>query len=109
MSVEHGEGFVRIGLMKTAEGDGIVALVRRSNPAVTVTDRGAYWVLEAAGELTVDAEELSDELGEDVTVEDILVTFASYAGRAEIDGDVVRVTSQFPQMGMEHEGARAGG
>lgn len=98
MAVEHGTEFVRVALTKSAEGDAIVALVRRSEQSVTITDRGAYWVLEAADELLIDAEELSDELGEDVTVEDVLVAFTSYAGRADVDGDVVRVTSHFPQL-----------
>jgi hypothetical protein len=109
MAVEHGSEFVRVGLMKSTEGDAIVALVRRSGRPVTITDRGAYWMLEAPGELTVDADELSDEIGEDVSVEDILVTFASYAGRAEVDGDVVRVTARFLQIDGGGEPGATGG
>jgi hypothetical protein len=108
MAVEHGADFVRLALMKSTEGDAIVALMRRSGHPVTITDRGAYWMLEAPDEIAVDVEELSDEVGEDVSVEDILVTFTSYAGRAEVDGDIVRVTSRFLQLDEERPGATAG-
>jgi hypothetical protein len=89
---------VRVGLTKTTEAEAIMEVMQRGRTDITVADRGSYWLIEGHREITIDAEDVADELGHDLTVEQVLVSFASYAGRAEIDGTLLRVTSEFLQL-----------
>lgn len=91
-------GSIRVMLTKSAETEAMLAVLRDSTPSATFTDKGTYWQVETRGELRLDAEDVSDQLGRALTVEDLLVNFATYAGRAEIDGDEIRVTSEFLQI-----------
>jgi hypothetical protein len=91
-------GLTRVMLTKSAETEAMIAVLRNSIPSATFTDKRTYWQVEARGEIRLDAEDVSDQLGRALTVEDLLVNFATYAGRAEIDGDEIRVTSEFLQL-----------
>jgi hypothetical protein len=90
-------------LIKSDENQSVLAaLLDRSEP-VTVKDKGTYWQVEGDDEIVIDATAVSDHLGREVEVDDLLVGFATYVGRIVIDDFQLRVTSTFPQVGRGSE------
>jgi hypothetical protein len=88
---------IRVYLTKTDEADAMIdSLDGRDD--VSLEDKGAYWMIEGQKEIAFDPEEVSDLLGRTVTLEDLLVTFATFAGRVDASTDRLVVTSEFPQM-----------
>jgi hypothetical protein len=92
------EDFVRVMLTKSEDATGILAVLRNGPDPVTIVDRGTYWLVEGHGEINVDVDDVGDRVGREVSVEDILVAFTSYAGRIDVDDTAVRVTAEFLQM-----------
>lgn len=88
---------IRVYLMKTDEADAMIdTLDGRAD--VTLEDKGAYWMLQGQKEIAFDPDDVSDLLGRDVTLEDLLVTFATFAGRVDASDGRLVVTSEFPEM-----------
>lgn len=88
---------VRVYLMKTDEADAMIDTLD-GREDVRLEDKGAYWMLEGQKEIAFDPDDVSDLLGRDVTLEDLLVTFATFAGRVDASSGRLLVTSEFPQM-----------
>ena len=95
------EHTVRVMLIKSEEAAGMLESLRHGHAPIEIFDKGTYWLVQGRDEIALDAEDLGDRLGRDVAIEDILVSFATYAGRVEVSGSVVRVTAEFPQIDPE--------
>lgn len=92
-------GKVRVMLMKSDETDALLELLRDTGPPdLEIRDKGTYWQLEAHREIVIDAAELSDYVGREMSVEDVLVNFATYIGRVDVQDGAVSVTAEFLQI-----------
>jgi hypothetical protein len=85
---------VSIILMQGEDAALIVESVRESQPDVTISDHGTYFRLQKSGEIRIDAADVADRAGRPLDVHTVLVSVASFVGRAEVDGDVFRVTAE---------------
>ena len=90
----HHADSVRVMLLKSEETEGIIDVLREGSDPPQIVDRGTYWLVNGEGEISLDAAAVGDRLGRDFDVDDILVNFASYAGRVEISETVIRVTAE---------------
>lgn len=98
MSFPEARRVVTICMMKGEDADATVASVRESQPDVQAVDRGTYWMLEGTEEIVLDIEDISDRLGRTLTVGDLLVSFSSFVGRADVTDEHIRVTSEMLQI-----------
>ena len=89
---------VSICLMKGEDAEAAVESIGELDPDVKVVDAGTFWVLEKQGEIVLDVADIADRVGRPMAVHQFLVSFASYVGRAEVDGDLIRVTSDLLQL-----------
>lgn len=86
-------------LMKSPEADATIDALATSAPEVSVSDMGSYWKLMSGGDIRVDMEAVSAELGEPVSLGRWLVVMSSYVGRIETGDDHLTVTSSLPDIG----------
>lgn len=96
---------VSIILMQGDDADLIVESVSETQPDVVITDHGTYFRLQKAGEIRIDATDIAARAGRPVDVGTVLVSVASFVGRAEVEGDLFRVTSEL----LDLEGAGQAG
>lgn len=89
---------VSICLMKGEDAEAAVESVQELQPHVSAVDEGTFWVLQSPTEIVLDVVDIGERLGRDLPVHEFLVSFASYSGRAEVDGDLIRVTSDMLQL-----------
>ena len=85
---------VSIILMQGQDAALIVESVRESQPDVRISDHGTYFRLQTAGEIHIDATDVADRAGRPLDVQTVLVSVASFVGRAEVEGEIFRVTSE---------------
>lgn len=85
---------VSIILMQGEDAALIVESVQESDPEVRISDHGTYFRLQRPGEIRIDATDVADRAGRPIDVQTLLVSVASFVGRAEVDGDIFRVTSE---------------
>ncbi|BBY63631.1 MmoB/DmpM family protein [Mycolicibacterium helvum] len=74
---------VGVSLIHSFETDAIARHLRRTQPHVTLTDRGVYLKADAADEITIDLAALSADLGRPIDIETVLISIASYFGEIE--------------------------
>src|SRR5262245_58400929 len=86
-------------LMKSEESAAAVDLLSVQSEQCTILDKGTYWQVEAVDEIVLDVDALAAGVGRDVSVEDLLVSLATYVGRIEVSVDTIRVTAEFLQVG----------
>lgn len=86
-------------LMKSAEADATLDVVREDSPELQISDHATYWVIQGQGEISIDLERVAEEFGEPLTMSQWLVTMTSYIGRATPDDRYFRVTSEMLQLG----------
>jgi hypothetical protein len=100
MSGDGPEASRRITLcvMKGQDGDLMVESVQESQPEVRITDRGPYMQLQSEEAIVLDVEDIGSRRGTAMSVQDVLVSFSSFVGRIEIEGDEIRITPDLPQM-----------
>jgi len=88
-------------LMKTEEADATVAVIQRGQPSISVRDHGTYWQLTAEGEILIDLNRVSEELGRELSLSQWLVSMSSYVGRVETDETSFRLTSKMADLEPE--------
>ena len=86
-------------LMKSPEADATIDALAESSPEVVAVDMGSYWKLTSSGDIRVDMEAVSAELGEPVSLSRWLVVMSSYVGRIETGDAHLTVTSALPDIG----------
>ncbi len=69
------------------------------NQTLIVEDRAGYWWLKATGKIEIDCAEVSELLGKQYSVYDLLVDVSSTIGRAYTLGDTFTITSEL--MGLD--------
>lgn len=87
-----------IGLMKGAEADATIAAVSRQHPEVDIWDRGTFWQLSAEEEIYIDLDQVSEELGEDISITEWLVIMCTVVGRMETGDRYFLATSKLPTL-----------
>ena len=95
---------VVVVLMKSPEADATLDVIRADHPQVQIVDRNTYWHLSAEGEIIVDLQRVSEELGDELSLSDWLVIMVTFVGRIETTPDQFRVTSEmleFPENGVQ--------
>lgn len=70
-------------LMKGPEADATLAAIAASGQDVEVYDEGPYWKLNGKGDIHVDIQTVSEELGAPLTIGRWLVSMSSFVGYAE--------------------------
>lgn len=98
MNTPEARHFVRICMIKGDDTDMVLESVEESQPHVKVIDRATYWMLEAQDEIILDVSDIGDRVGRKFTTQDVLVSFSSFVGRADVNGDRIRITSELPQI-----------
>ena len=89
---------VALALMKSDEADATIAVLRARYPTIVVEDNTTYWSVQSVGEIVVDMAEVSEELGEPITVDDWLVIMATYIGRASHEDNALVLSSRMLQL-----------
>jgi hypothetical protein len=89
---------ITLCVMKGQDGDVMVESVQESQPGVRIVDKGPYTQLQSEEAIILDVEDIGSRRGTAMTVQDVLVSFSSFVGRIEIEGDEIRVTPDLPQM-----------
>lgn len=97
MPVEATDQVVLI-LMKSDEGDATIEVLQSDHPHLEITDRGPYWRIRTNGEIVIDINRVSEELGEDIDLSDWLVIMSTFVGRVETGPDFFRVTSEMSDL-----------
>ena len=90
--------FVRGMMSKSDESRATLATLAGLQHPPHVTDKAAYWQVEHPDEIIIDADRVGDHLGREITVDEILASFATYVGRVDVDGERIRVTQEFLQV-----------
>lgn len=93
-----GATFVRVMMGKTEESRAVLATLAGLAHPPRVTDKTTYWQVEHPDQIFIDIDGVCDHLGREVTVEEILASFATYVGRIDVDDDGIRVTAEFLQV-----------
>ena len=89
---------ITLCVMKGGDGDLMVESIQESQPEVRITDRGPYMQLQSEEAIVLDVVDIGDRKGTTMSVQDVLVSFSSFVGRIEIEGDEIRVTPDLPNM-----------
>jgi hypothetical protein len=89
--------------MKGEDADAAMESVLASDADVTAVDGGTFWLLEGDSEIVLDVVDIGERLGRAMTVHELLVSFTSYVGRAEVSDTTVRVTSSLLQLEPEDD------
>lgn len=89
---------VTLCVMKGSDGDLIVESVEEMQPEVRVIDKGPYIQLESENAIVLDVEDIGSRKGLVMSVQDVLVSFSSFVGRAEVTDTEIRVTPDLPDI-----------
>ena len=87
---------VALVLQKSPEADATIDALADS---VVVHDMGSYYKLTSGQDIRVEMGQVSDELGEPVSLSRWLVVMSSYVGRIETGEDYFTVLTGMPEMG----------
>jgi propane monooxygenase coupling protein len=85
---------VGISLMRSAETEAAVELVREELPDARVSFRDCYYKIERAGLLEFDMAKLSERVGREVDTDIFLVNMSSYYGRMVVSDGRVQIFSE---------------
>lgn len=88
---------VAIALMKSPEADATITVLTEADPDVEVVDRGPYLHVRSPRDITVDLNEVAEELGEDLPLSRWLVVMSTYTGRIITGDDFITFTSELPE------------
>ncbi|MEQ1636671.1 MAG: methane monooxygenase regulator MmoB [Methylococcales bacterium] len=72
---------------------------KTENKTLVVEDRSGFWWLKATGKIEIDCTEVSELLGKQYSVYDLLVDVSSTIGRAYTLGETFTITSEL--MGLD--------
>ena len=87
---------VALALMKSPEADATIDVLSESHPDLRVVDKGTYYHLQATSDITVDLNEVSEELGHQITLNQWLVIMSTYTGRIQTGDHHITVTDTLP-------------
>ncbi|MBI2803263.1 MAG: MmoB/DmpM family protein [Gammaproteobacteria bacterium] len=86
---------VAVVLIKSAEADATLDVLRADHPRIGIEDLGPYWMIATRDdEIVIDLDRVGQELGEFISLGDWLVVMSSFVGRVMTDPRTFRVTSQ---------------
>jgi MmoB/DmpM family len=90
---------VVIVLMKSPECDATLDYLAADHPHVKREDLGPYWMVSSdQGEIVIDIQRVSEELGEKLSLGNWLVIMSSFVGRVMTDPMTFRVTSHMTDL-----------
>lgn len=90
--------FVRVMMSKSDESRATLATLTSLQHPPHVIDKSAYWQVEHPDEIIIDADKVGDQLGREITVDEILASFATYVGRVDVNDERIRVTQELLQV-----------
>lgn len=85
---------VGISLMRSAETEAAVELVREELPDARVSFRDCYYKIERSGLLEFDMAKLSERVGREIDTDIFLVNMSSYYGRMVVSDGKVQIFSE---------------
>ncbi|HEX3613274.1 MAG TPA: MmoB/DmpM family protein [Sporichthyaceae bacterium] len=88
---------VGLVLMKSPEADATVEALLTAGQPVQVVDRGPYLHVISNEDIHVDLEQVADELGEDIALNQWLVVMSTYNGRIRTDAGSITITKDLPE------------
>jgi len=86
-----------IALIKSPEADATIEVVTAADPDAEVFDRGSYLHLRSPHDITVNMNDVAEELGEDIALSRWLVVMSTYTGRIITGDDFITFTSELPE------------
>ncbi len=89
---------VAIVLMKSAEADATLDVLRADHPRVRIADQGTYWHVSAQEEIVIDLDRVGEELGAPIALGEWLVIMSSFVGRAVTAPTSFSVTSRLLEL-----------
>lgn len=93
-----GRSTVGLGLMKSEEGEAVVAYLRATYPQLRIQDRGTFLLVESEDEISVELDGVSEYLGREISMAIFLVTMTTFYGRVQVSDDRFLVTSELLEL-----------
>ena len=97
MPVEANDQVVLV-LGKGDEADATLEVLRSDHPEMEIEDRGPYWHIRTRGEILIDLDRVSEELGERIELSEWLVVMSTFVGRVDTGPSTFRVTSEMADL-----------